>query len=276
MISIKDLQFSYKKKNIFNDLHLTILPGQICGLLGKNGTGKTTLLYCISGLLFPKRGIINILDHTPQKRQPTFLQEIFFVPEEFYLQGVTIDSFVKTNAAFYTKFSESQFNTYLAEFDIPVKNRLDEMSYGQKKKVLISFALACNTSVLLLDEPTNGLDILSKAQFKKVIAGITDNERTIIISTHQVKDLENLIDRIIIIEDTGIIFDESMETVGKKLAFKLSFDSEEKAAAIYTEESITGNAVVLPNHTNEENKIDLELLYKAVIMNRTVIKNLFQ
>lgn len=275
MITIKNLDFSYKKKSVFNDLNLEINSGQICGLFGKNGAGKTTLLYCISGLLFPQNGYVSVLNYSPQKRQPSFLSQIFIVPEEFYLPGVPIKTFVKNNASFYPHFNQEEFDKYLNDFDIPVNNKLDEMSYGQKKKVLISFALASNTPVVLLDEPTNGLDIVSKSQFKKVIAGITDNKKAIIISTHQVKDLENLIERVIIMDETNIIFDKTLEEIGSKLQFKLSFDKGEKNEAIYTEESITGTAVVMANTGEEESKIDLEMLYKSVVTNRKTINNIF-
>lgn len=275
MITIDNLHFAYKKKKIFDGLSLSFAPGHIYGLLGKNGTGKSTLLKNIIGSLFPVEGTIEALGYTPAKRQPAFLQDAFIVPEEFYLPDVPIKNFVACNAPFYPKFSREQFNTYLQEFDIPLENSLQQMSYGQKKKVLISFALACNTSILLMDEPSNGLDIMSKSQFRKVIAGAVDENKCVIISTHQVKDLENLIDRITIIDEGNILFDQNIQDISSKLSFRISFDDEDARNAFYKEESLKGNVIVTANNYREDSKIDLELLYKAVVTNGANLNKVF-
>jgi ABC-2 type transport system ATP-binding protein len=166
--------------------------------------------------------------------------------------------------------------TYLRDFDVPQDSTLQNMSYGQKKKVLISFALATNAKVLLMDEPTNGLDIISKSQFRKVLASALDEERCIIISTHQVKDLENLIDRVTIIDEGKILFDQKVEDIMEKLSFRISSDESEAKEALYSESSLRGNVIVTPNYEAEEGKLDMELLYKAIVTNGEKIKTLFQ
>lgn len=275
MISIQNLHFAYGKKPVFTGLSLQLQPGHIYGLLGKNGTGKSTLLRSILGTLFPDTGEIKVSGFMPRKREPAFLQDIFIVAEEFYLPDVSINKFISSNAPFYPKFDRAQFNNYLQEFDIPVENSLQQMSYGQKKKVLISFALACNTSVLLMDEPTNGLDIMSKSQFRKVIANITDENKCIIISTHQVKDLESLIDRITIIDDGKILFDQEIDVIGSKLSFNIADEGNIHKEALYREPSLKGETVILPNTTNNDSKVDLEMLYKAVVTNGSAINKIF-
>jgi ABC-2 type transport system ATP-binding protein len=275
MVSIQDLHFSYRKKKVFSGLSLALQPGYIYGLLGKNGTGKSTLLRGIAGLLFPDKGSIEVAGHIPGKRQPVFLQDVFMVPEEFYLPNVPLDYLVKHPARFYPKFNRSQFEKYIHEFEIPSDNTLQNMSYGQKKKVLISFGLATNASLLLLDEPTNGLDIMSKSQFRKVMAGALDEKKCIIISTHQVKDLENLIDRVTIIDEGSILFDQAIEKIAGKLSFKISHDPAEIKQSLYSESSLKGSAIVTPNLDGEESKIDLELLYKAIITNRPGVQSVF-
>ena len=275
MIAIQNLHFAYKKKKVFDGLTLSLKPGHIYGLLGKNGTGKSTLLRNIAGFLFPGKGQLTVFGFTPSKRQPAFLQEIYLVPEEFFLPNVSIEKFVSCNAPFYPAFNRAQFDGYLKEFGIPCSNTLQQMSYGQKKKVLISFALACNTKLLLLDEPTNGLDIISKSQFRKIIAGSIDENKCIIISTHQVKDLESLIDQITILDDGKILFDQTTEQIVSKLNFKISFDSAEVKDALYSEESFRGNAIITKNVDGEEGKIDLEMLYKAVILHPDEIHAVF-
>ena len=275
MITIKNLHFGYKKKKVFNGLSLSLQAGHIYGLLGKNGTGKSTLLRSIAGLLFPTEGTVSVLGFVPGKRHPDFLQSVFMVAEEFYLPDVTVEKFVKLNAPFYPNFSFEQFSQYLKEFEIPEENTLQNMSYGQKKKVLISFGLACNTALLLMDEPTNGLDIMSKSKFRKVIAGAIDEQKCIIISTHQVKDLESLIDRITIIDEGQILFDQTIEAINQKVQFKISFDREEVADALYKEPSLQGTAIVAANMEGDDSKLDLELLYKAVITNGDSVRAVF-
>jgi len=275
MISIKDLHFAYKRKKIFTGLSLELQPGYIYGLLGKNGTGKSTLLRNISGHLFPDSGSIAVSGEIPGSRRPSFLQEVFLVAEEFYLPNISVDNLVRHNAPFYPKFSHEQFRKYIGEFDIPSDNTIQNMSYGQKKKVLISFGLACNTSLLLMDEPTNGLDIMSKSQFRKVIAGSLNENKCIIISTHQVKDLENLIDRITIIDEGKILFDQTIAQITSRLQFKISFDPEEIRQALYSESSLRGSAIITSNTIGEETRLDLEMLYKAIIINRPKIQSVF-
>jgi ABC-2 type transport system ATP-binding protein len=276
MIDIQDLHFAYKKKKVFTGLNLSLQAGHIYGLLGKNGTGKSTLLRNIAGLLFPDQGKVKVLNYNPGQRNPVFLQELFMVPEEFYLPNVSIDKFIACNASFYPKFDHNQFRTYLKEFEIPTDNKLQQMSYGQKKKVLISFGLACNTSLLLMDEPTNGLDIMSKSQFRKVIAGAIDESKCIIICTHQVKDMESLIDRITVIDEGKILFDQTVDSITSKLSFKISFDSAEIKHALYKEESLKGSAIIATNIGEEEGKLDLEMLYKAIVTNGDAIRSVFQ
>ena len=276
MISIENLSFAYKKKLVFDGLNLRFEAGHVYGLLGKNGTGKSSLLRNIAGLLSPQKGSIAVNGFTPFKKLPVFLEDIVMVPEEFYLPDITVPAFIKHYAPFYPRFSHTQFKNYISVFEIPADSTLQNMSYGQKKKVLISFSLATNTRVLLMDEPTNGLDIMSKSQFRKILAEALDEERCIIISTHQVKDLENLIDRITIIDDGKILFDETVDQITRKLSFRFAYDEEEVAASFYSESSLTGNVVVTPNTYGEESKLDLELLYKAIVTNGDKITKLFQ
>ncbi|HET7898946.1 MAG TPA: ABC transporter ATP-binding protein [Flavisolibacter sp.] len=276
MIRIQNLSFAYKKKPVLDGLSLQFAAGHVYGLLGKNGTGKSSLLRNIAGLLAPQKGSITVSGLQPFERQPVFLEDVFLVPEEFYLPNISVPAFLKHHAPFYPRFNREKFSSYISTFEVPADSTLQNMSYGQKKKVLISFALATGARVLLMDEPTNGLDILSKSQFRKILAEALDEERCIIISTHQVKDLENLIDRITVIDEGKILFDENVEEITKKLAFRLAYDADDAATAFYTESSLIGNVIVAPNTEGEESKLDLELLYKAIVTNGAQITQLFQ
>lgn len=276
MISIQNLSFAYKKKSVFDGLSLQFQPGHVYGLLGKNGTGKSSLLRNIAGMLQPRRGTVSVNGFTPFLRQPRFLEDIYMVPEEFYLPNISIAAFLKHAAPFYPRFDHKRFQDYIATFEVPADSTLQNMSYGQKKKVLISFALATNARVLLMDEPTNGLDILSKSQFRKILAQALDDERCIIISTHQVKDLENLIDRVTIIDEGKILFDQTVEAITKKLSFRFAYDQQDAATAFYSESSLMGHVVVTANYQSDDSKLDLELLYKAILSNKDQITQLFQ
>jgi ABC-2 type transport system ATP-binding protein len=275
MINIQNLHFSYRKKAVFQGLSLQLQAGHIYGLLGKNGTGKSTLLRNMAGLLFPDQGKIEVLGFVPGKRQPAFLQELFLVPEEFYLPDISIQQLVDHHGPFYPRFNRGQFERYIKEFDIPDLSTLQNMSYGQKKKVLISFGLATNCSLLLMDEPTNGLDIMSKSQFRKVLASELNEQKCIVISTHQVRDLENLIDRVTIIDEGKILFDQTVDSVSRRLSFRISFDPEEVKRSLYSESALRGHAIVSANLDEEESKLDLELLYKAIVVNGHLIQSVF-
>ena len=276
MVTIQNLSFSYKKKPLFDHLSLRFKAGHIYGLLGKNGTGKSTLLRNIAGLLDPKKGSITVNGYTPFERLPAFLEDVFLVAEEFYLPDISISGFIRYYSPFYPRFNKTKLDRYLSAFEIPADSMLQNMSYGQKKKVLISFALATDVKLLLMDEPTNGLDIMSKSQFRKILAEALDEERCMIISTHQVKDLENLIDRVTVIDEGKILFDENIEDVTKKLSFRFAYDATDLAGALYTEASLAGNVMVTPNMEGAESRLDLELLYKAIVTNRDKIAELYK
>ena len=276
MVTIKNLHFAYRRRKVFDNLSLELKPGTVYGLLGRNGTGKSTLLRNISGFLFPQQGSIDALGFSPGKRQPSFLERVFLVPEDFQLPSIGLQRWVGLMAPFYSLFDQTLFERYIREFDIPAAARLSEMSYGQQKKTLISFALATNAPILLMDEPTNGLDIVSKSQFRKLIAGAIDENKCILISTHQVRDLEQLIDRIMIIEEGRIIFDQDIEAIAARLLFKFSFDPEEATHALYREASLKGNALILPNTEQEDSRPDLEMLYKAIALDPKPFNSIFR
>jgi ABC-2 type transport system ATP-binding protein len=223
MIQFDHVSFGYsRRKLVLEDLSTQLLPGHIYGLLGKNGAGKSSLLRTIAGLLFPLEGKIEVNGYEPRQRQPAFLQNVFFIPEKIFLPSVTIDRYLSSLAPFYPNFDEELFRTYIGEFDIPTGNKLTDMLYGQKKKVLIAFTLATNTDVLLMDEPTNGLDIPSKGQFRRIVSSALRPDRLMVISTHQVRDLDNLIDTIMIVDEHKIVMQHSLEEIAEQLHLVLA------------------------------------------------------
>lgn len=276
MVRIEGLKFSYGKNILFDNLKLDIREGNIYGLLGRNGAGKSTLLKVMAGMLFPDDGSCKIKNVSSFKRFPSFLEDIYYLPEEFYLHSLKSTEYEVMFGELYPNFDKETFHNYLKEFDLDPysEKRLSKLSLGQKKKYLLAFGLATGTSLLLLDEPTNGLDIPSKRQFRKLVSMAMSDNRTIIISTHQVKDVENLIDPVIILDNGKILFSQSMEIINRTL--KVSVDKTPHSDAIYCEESLNGYTSVYQNETGEEGEIDLEILFNTVTTSPQKIKNLFQ
>jgi ABC-2 type transport system ATP-binding protein len=276
MIHIRNLSFGYSaKKLLYNNLSLSLNKGKIYGLLGKNGAGKSTFLKNISGLLFPTKGSISVFHAEPRKRRPSFLQNIYLIPEEVYVPSITIARYIKIFSPFYPGFDRAQFQLYLKELEVDGEARLKNLSFGQQKKFIIAFALACNTGVLLLDEPTNGLDIPSKAQFRRLISSVMNEDRIILISTHQTRDLENLIDSILIIDNGNLLLDASMDEISQRLNFKTLRELPENRQILFSEVSFGGFSIVMENEDKEFNQINLEHLFNSVIEKPDMIRKIF-
>jgi ABC-2 type transport system ATP-binding protein len=274
MVHMEDVRFRYgKKAPLFDGLCMELRTDTIYGLLGKNGAGKTTLLKLLCGLRFPESGLITVGGYVPETRHPSLLEEIFIVPEEFPSPAVKVSQYAWLYGAFYPNFDSAEYGRHVVEFELDPDQKISEMSYGQKKKALLAFGLAANTSLLLLDEPTNGLDIPSKGQFRRLLAGSANENRTILISTHQVRDMENLIDPIVILEEGKVVFNHSVEEVTERLSMGIVADAP--AGAIYSEPALGGQAVVSERGGRPASRIDLELLFNAVTAHPSQIGALF-
>jgi len=232
-------------------------------LLGKNGAGKSTLLKNIAGLVFPGSGQCRINGIATSRRSVTVLEDLYYIAEDIYVPALTPTQFAKSTADFYPKFSIADFYAYLKILDVDPQALLTKMSYGQQKKAVIAFGLATNTNVLILDEPTNGLDIPSKIQFRKLIASVLNDQRCIVISTHQVRDLDSLIDTILILDDHQIIVNSPVDDLIEKLVFGLYPDTS-GLPVLYEEESIRGKHAILKNNSEKMSKMDLELLFNGI------------
>lgn len=274
MVTLKDITFWYAKKEVlFRKLDLDLKPGRIYGLLGKNGAGKTTLLKLLSGLTFPKSGKISVNGLIPEQRKPIFLSDVFLLPEEIHLPASSPQKMIKLIAPFYPDFSNSDFRSLLSEMDIDFEANLTKLSFGQKKKAMIAFALACNTRYVFLDEPTNGLDIPSKIIFRKIIASALSEERTIILSTHQVKDLESLIDSVVILDRGKIRLNESLENIAAKITFKHGNIIPENEDVLFSSKGLMGSQYMVQNTTGQEGTVDLEMLFNAWVSDSEKFNN---
>jgi ABC-2 type transport system ATP-binding protein len=265
MIKINHLSFGYRDKPLlFKDLSLHLSKGHIYGLLGKNGAGKSTLLKNMTGLAFPEKGSCLVNGTNIAGRPVSVLEDIYFIAEELYVPALTPSQFVSNTAAFYPGVSKNDFYHYLDALDVDADAVMDQQSFGQQKKAMIAFGLATNTSLLIMDEPTNGLDIPSKVQFRKLIASALTEDRCMVISTHQVRDLDSLIDTLLILHEREIVVNLSMDEITEKLTFG-AYQDTLSLAVLYEEESIKGKNAILRNITGKFSKVDLELLFNAVM-----------
>ncbi len=276
MITIKDLKFAYKKSSgLLNQLNLELMPGRIYGLLGKNGAGKTTLLHLMAGLQFPQEGTLSVMNYTPGKRQVDFLRNIFLLPEEFYIPDITISEYARRTGWFYPAYDGQAFLNYLEEMDVDPASKFKNLSMGQRKKAYIAFAVACNTPVLFMDEPTNGLDIPSKSQFRRLMASVVQEDRCIIISTHQVRDLENLIDSVLVLDGERIVFDRDLESISENLSFETVSAGKALPETIYEESGLLSGKAVTRNLTGKPSHVDMELLFDAIMFDSEKIESVF-
>ncbi|MCH8557539.1 MAG: ABC transporter ATP-binding protein [Balneolia bacterium] len=279
MISVDNISYSYKgKQPLFSGLSLETRPDTIYGLFGLNSAGKTTLLKLISGLLYPDSGSCTVLGAASSQRKPSILSSMFFLPEQFELPLMSAKTYIKLYAPFYPNFDAQQLADLLAFFDLNLNENLRELSLGQQKKFLIAFGLAANTKVLLLDEPTNGLDIPGKSQFRKALASHVTEERSVIISTHQIRDLGQTMDHIIILHEGEILLNTDLINITKKLS-TVQMPEADAGRLIYSEPSLGGvkgliSTDDIPEHQAQE--FDMELFFNAATRQPEKIKHNLQ
>lgn len=263
MLKVNNLTFSYSRRRqpVLEDFSLSVPEGGVYGLLGSNGAGKSTLLYLISGLLTPDSGCVTLDEVNTRLRLPSTMQDIYIVPEEFDFPSLSLDEFARINGRFYPNFSYEEMLENLRIFELQPQLNIGALSMGQKKKVALSFAMACNTKLSLLDEPTNGLDIPGKSAFRRFIARSMNDNRIIIISTHQVRDVTNILDHILIVDNHRVLFNHSVAEIQSRLKFVNTVDRDLIDSALYSENSPIGSALVLRNDDGNDSDLNLELLF---------------
>lgn len=274
MIKINNLAFSYGHGAVLDNISMELEPGKIYGLLGENGVGKTTLLTLLSGLKKTQEGSIDADGRNPYDREPELLADQYYLPDEVAPVYDEADGWAKSRGKFWPNYNHATFLELMNLFETDPAKKMTQMSAGQLKKTYISFGLACRTKYLYMDEPTNGLDIPSKAQFRSAIMKYTDEESTIVISTHQVRDLENIIDPIIILDKKDVLLNASLEEVSNKLYFDYGTTLHQES--LYTEQLPGGFIQVYPNTTGEETKVNIEALFNTVHKHKDLVKQLFR
>ena len=278
MIQIENLGFTYgdrrsRDRYVLKNISMNLEEGRIYGLLGENGVGKTTLLTLLCGLKKPQEGSILIDGKTPYDRQPSLLSEIYYLGDDVAAFNMKAIDYAANNGRFWAGFCMDTFKEVMAIFDNDMNRKMTHMSFGQLKKTHIAFALACRSKYLFLDEPTNGLDIPSKAQFRKAVTKYTREDSVILISTHQVRDLENIIDPIIILDRQDVLLNATLEEISEKLYFDYTTDKIE--GALYCEMIPGGNIQVCLNQNGEDSKVSIEALFNTVHQHKELIKGIF-
>ena len=273
MITIKDLGFAYRETPVLKNINMTLEEGRIYGLLGENGVGKTTLLTLLCGLKKPQMGKIDTDGHDPYRREPSLLSDQYYLSDEVAAVKMKAIEYAWNYGKFWERFDLNRFMEMMELFENNPLQKMNKMSFGQLKKTYIAFAIACNTKYLFMDEPTNGLDIPSKAQFRKAIMKYTREDSTILISTHQVRDLENIIDPIVILDRQDVLLNATIEEITGKLYF--DYTSEKADGALYSEMTPGGSIQVSLNQTGEDSKVNIEALFNTVHLHKELIKGIF-
>ena len=276
MIKIESLGFTYGKSSdnfVLKNINMTLEEGRIYGLLGENGVGKTTLLTLLCGLKKPQKGNINADGHDPYRREPSFLSDQYYLSDEVATMNMKAIDYAVNYGKFWENFDLETFLEIMEVFENNPLQKMNRMSFGQLKKTHIAFALACKTKYLFMDEPTNGLDIPSKAQFRKAVMKYTREDATLLISTHQVRDLENIIDPIIILDRQEVLLNATVQEITEKLYF--DYTNERQGDGLYCELIPGGNIQVRLNQTGEESKVNIEALFNTVHRQKELIKGIF-
>jgi ABC-2 type transport system ATP-binding protein len=261
-IRVADLKFAYGKNVVFNGFSHDFAPGSKTAIMGPTGVEKSTLIKLLCGLLTTKHGTIEIDGCSPVGRKPSYLSKIYYVPEDFLEPDIKVKDFVNNVKPFYPNFDAELLASLFKELEVDVNRNFTTLSLGQRKRAILAIALAMKTDYLFLDEPTNGLDIPTKALFRKMVAAAMDDKRTIIISTHQVKDVEGLLNHIMMLDKRAVLLDKSVSDIQREYRFEVSASAP--ADALYVEPGLGGCCSISPNNTGEESIINIELLFNYI------------
>jgi ABC-2 type transport system ATP-binding protein len=275
MIQCQSLNFGYSlQKHLFRDLSLTVESGHIVGLLGRNGAGKTTLMKLMAGFLSPASGIIKVNEYIPFDRDINFLDTIAYVPEDFRLPNITVRQLGEQYGSFYSSYEQSFYNELISQFGLKPEMKLKKISFGQSKKAMIAFALSVRPLILFLDEPTNGLDIPAKQTLRSMLLRYMPEQSLTIISTHQIREVSNLVSSVIIIDEGNIQVNADLNDLSKSIRMYHSTAKVEGSDIIHVEPAMGGHVVVAKRGEESSSELDLEILFNAVNANPALFNSI--
>jgi ABC-2 type transport system ATP-binding protein len=261
MVKFEAVTFGYGKRPLFEGLDLVAEPGSTIGLLGLNGAGKTSLLKLAAGALFPAAGRIEVFGRESRMRAAALLADVAFVSEDPWAPPLSAEAWLGRYGVFRPAFDRDLFFKLLEEFQVERSKNVAKLSYGQRKKFAVSAAMASGARAVLLDEPTNGLDIPAKAQFRRALALAATEEKVFIVSTHQARDLENLLDPVVVVHEGKILCSVPASTLAERFS-AARLDSIEGRDVVYAERDALGWTALL---AEAGNGADLELAFTAAI-----------
>jgi ABC-2 type transport system ATP-binding protein len=231
LIEAHDLSKSYGKHVALDHVSFAIETGRIVGLIGPNGAGKTTALRAILGLT-PYEGRLRVLDREPFGDRAALMRDACFIADVAVLPAwLRVDQAIDFVAGIHPRFRRDRAHTLLSKTQIGGKRRMRELSKGMKTQVHLALTMAIDAKLLVLDEPTLGLDILARRSFfDALVNDYMDETRTILITTHQVEEVENLLTDVIFIDRGRIVLDCSLDDIATRYAAVAVADDKLAAA----------------------------------------------
>lgn len=274
MIHIRDVSFAYRRgAPVLENIHLTFEPGRVYGLLGLNGVGKTTLMHLIGGGLLVQEGTVETLGLNPSERPVGLLSQLYLVTADLYLPKCSIAEYADRYKPFYPNFDETLFQRALGIMRLTPDMLLHNISFGQRKKAVLCFALATQCSILLLDEPTDGLDSPSKAQFRRLLSEYIDDNRILIIATHHVQDVSALLDQVVILDQQSVLTNMPIGALSERFAIRTATQLPADGSVLYSERIPGGHRYLIYNKPGSgEAELDLEFVFNAVTENRRILE----
>lgn len=234
MLEVKNLSKDYNGTVVLNDVTFKLESNLICGLLGPNGSGKTTLIKLINDLIQPSDGEIYFLG---KKLALDAKTNIAYLPEKSALNmGQTVESVIKMYEDFFLDFVREDTLRILKVFEIPLKKRLSQLSKGQRGKVQLALTLGRKVSLYILDEPLDGMDPASRDLIMKLIVKFIRPQSTVIISTHQITDIEAYLDYALLLKQGNLFEQGTTKSLVKK--YDMTLDKYFKEVYKYDEKII--------------------------------------
>ena len=234
VVTARGLRKAYKNKVALDSADFEIGAGRIVGLIGPNGAGKTTALKAVLGLI-PFDGELKVLGHDPRTERDALMNDVCFIADVAVLpRWIKVREAVEFVAGVHPRFDRAKCERFLANTQLKPELRVREMSKGMIVQLHLALVMAIDARLLVLDEPTLGLDILYRKQFyQRLLEDYFDEQKTIVITTHQVEEIEHILTDVMFIRDGKVVLDATMESLGERyVEVMVNADRTEQARAL--------------------------------------------
>jgi ABC-2 type transport system ATP-binding protein len=234
VVSARGLRKAYKNKVALDNTQFEIGAGKIIGLIGPNGAGKTTALKAVLGLI-PFEGDLKVLGRDPRTQRDDLMNDVCFIADVAVLpRWIRVSEAIEFVAGVHPRFDRAKCERFLANTQLKPGMKVREMSKGMIVQLHLALVMAIDAKLLVLDEPTLGLDIMYRKEFyQRLLEDYFDEQKTIIITTHQVEEIEHILTDVMFIRDGRIVLDATMESLGERyVEVLLSADRIDEARAM--------------------------------------------